>query len=262
MSETELRKQIEEVALLVHAAEDRKDDRDFLARVYQEVDALAARYRELEGTLSELDKAKLDRTHGRRVRDIKRLAGLLPRIGQVSATPDRVDQRSGPGERMITGVSWRSETPSAATGGNKLRVGADIDAWCGVCKESVTHSIVALVGDEPKQVTCQVCNARHSYRTGPARRAATAPAAPVDSHERAQERRAEEQGREQRVRQANLVTEMFNAEEVLPFSPSQRYRVGQIIEHPQHGRGKVENVLRSSMIVRFASGGLKSVMLQ
>lgn len=260
MSDGELRKQIEEVALLVHAAEDRKDDREFLARVYQEVDRLSSRYRELEASLSELEQAKLDRTHGRRVRDIKRLAGLLPRIGQVSATPDRLAARSEVGERHITGVSWRSEQP--VTGGSGgMRVGGDVEAWCGVCKELCTHSIVAMVGTEPKQVVCQVCNARHGYRTGPARRGPAAPLPAANTRERAQERRSEEQGRAERSRQAQLASEVWSAEEVLPFSPNQRYKVGQIIDHPQHGRGKVENVLRSSMLVRFASSGLKPVML-
>ena len=45
------------------------------------------------------------------------------------------------------------------------------------------------------------------------------------------------------------------------FNPRERYKVGEVIWHPEFGRGKVETVLRSSMLVRFASGGMKSVML-
>jgi hypothetical protein len=37
--------------------------------------------------------------------------------------------------------------------------------------------------------------------------------------------------------------------------------VGEVISHPEFGRGKVETVLRSSMLVRFPNGGLKSLML-
>jgi hypothetical protein len=37
--------------------------------------------------------------------------------------------------------------------------------------------------------------------------------------------------------------------------------VGEVISHPDFGRGKVETVLRSSMLVRFPNGGLKSIML-
>jgi hypothetical protein len=51
------------------------------------------------------------------------------------------------------------------------------------------------------------------------------------------------------------------AAEVKLFDPKQRYKVGDIIAHPEYGRGKIENVLRSSLLVRFSIGGLKSLML-
>ena len=51
------------------------------------------------------------------------------------------------------------------------------------------------------------------------------------------------------------------AAEIKVFDPKQRYRVGDIISHPEFGRGKIENVLRSSLLVRFPIGGLKSLML-
>ena len=39
-------------------------------------------------------------------------------------------------------------------------------------------------------------------------------------------------------------------------------RLGDVIAHPEFGRGKVETVLRSSLLVRFSLGGLKSLMRQ
>jgi hypothetical protein len=51
------------------------------------------------------------------------------------------------------------------------------------------------------------------------------------------------------------------AAEVRSFDPKERYKAGEIISHPEFGRGKVENVLRSSLLVRFSVGGLKSLML-
>ena len=38
-------------------------------------------------------------------------------------------------------------------------------------------------------------------------------------------------------------------------------RLARCISHPDYGRGKVETVLRSSLLVRFPIGGLKSLML-
>ena len=40
-----------------------------------------------------------------------------------------------------------------------------------------------------------------------------------------------------------------------------RSKVGESLSHPIFGRGKVETVLRSSLLVRFPNGGLKSLML-
>jgi len=41
---------------------------------------------------------------------------------------------------------------------------------------------------------------------------------------------------------------------VRAFVKHERYRVGQIIEHPEHGRGKVEHATRGSLLVLFRHG--------
>jgi hypothetical protein len=53
--------------------------------------------------------------------------------------------------------------------------------------------------------------------------------------------------------------ELTQATDVKPFERFGRYKSGQIIEHPEHGRGKVESTLRGAILVRFRTG-LKSVM--
>jgi hypothetical protein len=51
-----------------------------------------------------------------------------------------------------------------------------------------------------------------------------------------------------------LRSELQAATNVRPFSPKERYKAGEIIEHPEHGRGKIETVTRGSLLVRFARG--------
>jgi hypothetical protein len=51
-----------------------------------------------------------------------------------------------------------------------------------------------------------------------------------------------------------FITELRNAPNVKSFSPKDRYKVGEIIEHPEHGRGKIENTLPRSLLVRFPTG--------
>jgi hypothetical protein len=265
-SEQQIAEEIRETALQVNAAQERVEERDFVAATHVAVDQLSQRYREYFEALSEGEKMKVERTLGRRLADIKRLASLLPRIGTISgSTPDRRAGTSDVGERRITGVSWGAGTRAASAGGPRLKVGGDVEAWCSPCGGLTDHSIVAMVGDEPKQVVCQSCNGRHGYRTTPARKTTgesdtggtVAIGGRSSSAEREAQRKADQKAAEQRA----LAAEVAAATAVRDFDPKGRYKAGEILYHPEFGKGKVETVLRSSLLVRFTIGGLKSVIL-
>jgi hypothetical protein len=186
----------------------------------------------------------------------------LPRIGTIASGPTGDRHGSGPSEveeRRITGVSWRSESRGSGAAAGAFRVGGEVDSWCGPCDGLTTHHIVAMVGATPKQVVCQACGNRHNYRTTPARKAsATEGSAPTSSPQETEAaRRSEQKAEELRA----LGRELADIADVRTFNPRERYKVGEAIWHPEFGRGKVQTVLRSSMLVRFASGGMKSVML-
>ena len=256
----ELTAEIRDVALLVHAAQEQADDRDKVIAAHQGVERLSQRYRELCSTLDDGAKMRVERGLGRRVTDLRRLDSLLPRIGNIAgSTPDR--QVSGPsvaGERRITGVTWRNDEPKPPP--SAPHVGGEIEAWCGPCDRTTTHRIVAMLGAEPKQVVCDACAGRHNYRTAAARKSTDAAATPVRQASPAETqavRKAEQKAEELRA----LAKEVASAEDVKRFDPRERYRPGDVISHPDYGRGKVETVLRSSLLVRFASGGLKSLIL-
>jgi len=250
-----------EVALLVHSAQERIEDREVVKNAHLAVERLSRRYRELLAGGSEAERESIERKCGRRVTDLRRLASSLPRIGaiasehtgdQASAAPSEVE------ERRITGVSWRSESKAGAARAPALRVGGEIDAWCGPCDGLTTHHIIAMVGENPRQVVCQACGARHGYRTSSARKAAAGEGAkPATPQESEAARKAEQKAEERRA----LGRELADATQVRAFDPRERFKVGDVISHPEFGRGKVETVLRSSLLVRFPSGGLKSLML-
>lgn len=253
-----LTEETRDVAIQVHNAQERLEDREYLATTQTAVDTLARRYRALYDTLPPGEQLKIERVLGRRIQDIKRLSGLLPRVltSVRESTPDRqVQGTSMVGERRITGVSWSTERSAPQ---QNLSVGGEIEAWCGKCSLSTTHHIFAIVGGEPKQVICQVCNSRHTYRTGPARKRAeeaTPGAAPA-----AQGRKSSGLTQKQVAHNA-LQNELASATSVRMFDPKERYKTGEIIDHPEHGRGKIENVLRSSLLVRFGRVGLRPLTL-
>ncbi len=259
----ELTEEIRDAALQVNAAQDRAEERDVVVAARESVDRVSQRYRDLCAGLDESEKLKVERALGRRLTDIRRLASLLPRIGNMGdSTPDRrVVGASEVGARRITGVSWNRAGQSTAAQfvpRPTVSVGADIDSWCGPCGELTTHHVVAMVGNAPKQVVCLVCNGRHGYRTTPARKVApTSQGTTAGREEVAAVKQAEKKAEEMRA----LSLEVALAEEIRPFDERARYKCGEILSHPVFGRGKVETVLRSSLLIRFANGGLKSVML-
>jgi hypothetical protein len=257
----QLKAEITEVTLQVHLAEERKEERDLVATAHAGVERLSQRYRALLAALSPGEQMAAERAVGRRVVDLKRLASLLPKVPAMSteSTPDRAAGGGAPEGRRITGVSWTHERAAP----KKVGVGADLESWCGHCGELTTHSIVAMVGAEPKQVLCQVCGSRHAHRTTPARRTATGSNAGggVESDDRGG-RPVDPEAKRRAAELRALGEEVAAAETVRVFDPKERYKAGEIISHPEFGRGKIENVLRSSLLVRFPIGGLKSLMLR
>lgn len=221
------------------------------------VEALAARWRELSGELSPADRDNAERGVGRRLTDLRRLAAGLSRRDEGRRVERAVDAGFVPFiERR---APPKSIVPQRAAPTSKLSVGGEVDSWCGKCKEMTTHNIVAMVGDQPKQVICQVCNSRHDFRTEPPARhkkAASAAVSAAGGGEAGATARRNEDRELQRRQEAKrqLQKELAEAVEPRPFDPKARYKAGEIIVHPEHGRGKIENVLRGSLLVRFLEG--------
>ena len=51
-----------------------------------------------------------------------------------------------------------------------------------------------------------------------------------------------------------LERELLDAVTAPQFDPRDNFKPGQIIAHPKWGRGKIESVLRGSLLVRFLDG--------
>lgn len=226
---------------------------------------VTALYGELLAATPPAERETLERTHGRRVTDLRRLASRLPQKSTGrSARPAAPSALGFPDYhlRVDPVLDKRRQSRDAETAAPERgplpdrghRVGGWVEAWCGPCGGLREHTIVAMVGGEPKQVICESCGARHGYRTTPARSRQRA-AAP--EHKGKAVRGQADALRREEARTA-LQKELADASEVRPFQPRQRYKAGEIIEHAQFGRGKIENVLKGSLLVRFRDG-LKSV---
>lgn len=229
----------------------------------RKVEDVVKRFRELVGPLGESDRMQVDRTTGRKIVDVQKMAVRLPAPPAGSAAPPRADDSffatrapdSSRKPRVLgtePGQLRRGETAP------KYRVTGEVEAWCGPCDQVRTHVIIAIVDDLPAQVVCQACNSRHKFREGPARKKHEEKRAPSGTYQpTAAEREAQKKAEEKKA----LIESLRAAEHVRKYEPKERYKAGEVIEHPEFGRGKIENTLPRSLLVRFVAG-LKQLPLR
>lgn len=218
-----------------------------------QVEELVKRFREAGQGLDEMDRMQVDRTVGRKMIDLQKMAANLPAPPSGKPVEKKAElqfweTREGKSSRQP--VTIGSGAPPK--GAPKYRVTGEVEAWCGPCNDVKTHVIAAMVGDEPAQVVCQACGKSHKYRPGPpdkpTKKSSAGTRGPYkpSAAEMEQQRRADEKKK--------LLAEIDSADKVRPFTPRERYRAGEFIDHPEYGRGKIESVLPRSLMVRFPIG--------
>ncbi len=129
-------------------------------------------------------------------------------------------------------------------------VGADVEALCTKCGD-VWHVVVAKVGEQIVKVQCKQCGGYHRYKSPhgapkevrqpsmfapkPPRAAAAATKAPVERFEKP-------------AVAADLT------KPVRSYRASEKFDVGERVEHPSFGQGVVELAEPGKITVFFASG--------
>jgi hypothetical protein len=123
-------------------------------------------------------------------------------------------------------------------------VGADIESLCSKCGD-VWHVVVAKVGDKIVKVLCKQCNGTHRYKPphgAPAEkklpsslRPPREPKAPVERFEKP-------------AVAADLT------KPARPYRASEKFEVGERIDHPSFGQGVVELAEPGKITVFFATG--------
>jgi predicted nucleic acid-binding Zn-ribbon protein len=126
-------------------------------------------------------------------------------------------------------------------------VGADIESLCAKCGD-VWHVVVAKEGDKIAKVQCKQCGGYHRYKSvhgasaedkKPSNlRAAKAPAAPRSPVERF----------EKPAVAADL------DKPVRTYRASERFEVGERVDHPSFGQGVIELSEPGKITVFFATG--------
>ena len=125
------------------------------------------------------------------------------------------------------------------TSKSENRPGGTIDGWCGKCKLVLAHTIEAMVGEKPARVHCNTCGAQHAYKANEPGKAV----GPQPTRTRA--------GRYKTLLKDSDPSAAKN------YSPKDRYQPGDVLEHPNFGRGVATAVKDGTKIEVLFEGGSK-----
>ena len=121
------------------------------------------------------------------------------------------------------------------------RVGGDVDAFCSRCALVLGHTVIAMVGGRPVKVACNTCHAVHAFR-GATPRPAARPA----------ERR--------RAAGFDELLAARNVAGARRYSSQDTFSEGQVLDHPQFGRGFVSSVRDGGKLQVTFRGGVKTLV--
>jgi hypothetical protein len=125
-------------------------------------------------------------------------------------------------------------------------VGADIEALCSKCGD-VWHVVVAKEGEKISKVQCKQCGGYHRYKS---------------PHDAPKEKRFPSLSTPKPPRAPKQVVERFERPAVAadltkparPYGASEKFTVGERVDHPTFGQGVVEAVESGKVTVFFATG--------
>jgi hypothetical protein len=122
----------------------------------------------------------------------------------------------------------------------RIRVGDDVETYCGRCKAERAHVIASMsTASMPAEVICRTCNSQHRFRR------------PADAAKPKREPRAgSAEGGASRTSRTVRETPPVSAR---PYSTSESYAEGEWLEHKTHGVGKVKAVRGGKIDVTFNS---------
>jgi hypothetical protein len=114
----------------------------------------------------------------------------------------------------------------------RSQVGADVDAYCGKCKEVREHVIAAINADGSiGRVECRTCHGSHAYRERSSKAATT---------------RSSTRGAK---KESTPLTEKIGP--LRAYSMQERFAAGDRVDHPKFGVGVVVEVRAGKIDVKF-----------
>jgi hypothetical protein len=132
-------------------------------------------------------------------------------------------------------------------------VGADVEALCAKCGD-VWHVVVAKVGAQIVKVQCKQCSGYHRYKSphgAPLEKRQPSPFAPKPERSISASS-ASAKAPVERFEKPAVAADL--SKPVRPYRASEKYIVGERVEHSNFGQGVVETAEPGKITVFFASG--------
>ena len=131
-------------------------------------------------------------------------------------------------------------------------VGKNIDAFCSHCKLQLAHIVLYEVGGTVHGVKCKTCGSEHRYHGPRPEKRREVPAERRPGRETSRMPRPVRPVDARQWEQKNASTTSDAV--VWDYKWTENYEKGDVIAHPQFGRGFVEKVSADSMEVLFREG--------
>lgn len=133
----------------------------------------------------------------------------------------------------------------------KLQVGSEIDAYCGKCKLTLAHVIVAMVDHAPRRIRCLTCSSDHNYR--PPKKTSTRTTKAASSSKAKTPPRTES-------RKWAAATASWDESRARVYHMHASYEEGDLLVHPKFGKGVVTDVPSPTKIIALFQEGEKTLM--
>ena len=130
-----------------------------------------------------------------------------------------------------------------------LKLGGNVDSWCGKCKRILAHTIEAIVGETPARVHCNTCKSPHGYK----------PYEPGGSPRQVRQREAggglSPQPAKPRAGRYHVLLKGKDMALAKSYSSKDSYALGDIVQHPSFGLGVATAIKDGAKIeVLFENG--------
>jgi len=155
----------------------------------------------------------------------------------------------------------RQDTPKEKKVTRPLSAGSTIENHCTRCRTLTNHTIVAMVGEKIVRVECNTCRSHHNYHPVKAPKEAKVPKAPREpAAAKASQKKATTPRTSKADPQAAARAEWtalqpgWNPAQAVQYDMNGKYRVNNLLLHPQFGLGIVQLALPNKIDVLFQEG--------